>query len=207
MANGLKQITCAHCGKTAMKPLAPSRIKKGGGRFCSHKCYTDSMKGVKKSNRMADCHPDRPHYCKGMCVACYNNHKYHLHRDETLALLRKKWLNPEEKRKLQEKNHRYKINNPKVVSRRHGVPIEECEVALKINSCELCGSTWKLVVDHNHDTLRVRGRICGKCNSAIGMANDDPELMGRMAEYLKRESIYDSDRLFDLDAINEVEGL
>ncbi|MGR6923085.1 endonuclease VII domain-containing protein [[Actinomadura] parvosata] len=44
-----------------------------------------------------------------------------------------------------------------------------------------------LAVDHCHKTGAVRGLLCQKCNSAIGLLNDDPELLLRANSYLKRE--------------------
>lgn len=40
-------------------------------------------------------------------------------------------------------------------------------------------------VDHNHVTETVRELLCRKCNSALGMLDDDPLLVIRAAEYLR----------------------
>ncbi len=40
-------------------------------------------------------------------------------------------------------------------------------------------------VEHCHDTGRVRGLTCRQCNTAMGQANDDPERLRRMADYLE----------------------
>ena len=47
------------------------------------------------------------------------------------------------------------------------------------------GVLLPLSVDHDHDTGRVRGLLCHKCNTAIGLLRDDPELADRVAEYLR----------------------
>lgn len=56
-------------------------------------------------------------------------------------------------------------------------------------SCAICGFTPRdgreLVIDHNHGTDEVRGLLCGKCNTALGMFGDDPERIEAAAEYLR----------------------
>lgn len=44
-----------------------------------------------------------------------------------------------------------------------------------------------LVVDHCHLTGKVRGLLCGTCNGAIGMLDDDPEIVRRAHLYLLRD--------------------
>ncbi len=38
--------------------------------------------------------------------------------------------------------------------------------------CAICGKTEKLVVDHDHETGKIRGMLCNKCNTAIGLLGD-----------------------------------
>lgn len=56
--------------------------------------------------------------------------------------------------------------------------------------CAICdakvgrGNTKKLFVDHCHATNKIRGLLCGKCNSALGMLNDNPRLIQKALEYI-----------------------
>lgn len=43
-----------------------------------------------------------------------------------------------------------------------------------------------LHMDHNHSTNKARGFLCHKCNSAVGLLNDDPNLFKLAAKYLKK---------------------
>ena len=58
--------------------------------------------------------------------------------------------------------------------------------------CALCGtpaiesSHRRLQVDHDHETGKVRGLLCGNCNAFIGMADDSIEKLLNGVEYLKK---------------------
>ena len=54
--------------------------------------------------------------------------------------------------------------------------------------CEICGSVGRIFFDHNHKTGKFRGWICVRCNTAIGMAKDNSELLMAMADYLKKSN-------------------
>ena len=43
----------------------------------------------------------------------------------------------------------------------------------------------KFVVDHCHNTGKVRGLLCNKCNLMLGNARDDIRILERGIEYLK----------------------
>jgi hypothetical protein len=51
-----------------------------------------------------------------------------------------------------------------------------------------CGKLRSLTVDHCHTTNKIRRLLCTKCNSLLGMANDDPSLLRRAATYLEEEA-------------------
>lgn len=42
-----------------------------------------------------------------------------------------------------------------------------------------------MVVDHCHETGKIRGLLCGKCNSGIGLLKDSSKLCQVAANYLK----------------------
>ena len=57
--------------------------------------------------------------------------------------------------------------------------------------CAICGGDrsgpgQRFHVDHCHDSGKVRGLLCGNCNTAIGLLGDDPERADKAAAYLRR---------------------
>ncbi len=51
--------------------------------------------------------------------------------------------------------------------------------------CRIPFSEFKMYVDHDHKTQKVRGLLCPRCNNVIGFVNDDQELLNSAIEYLK----------------------
>jgi hypothetical protein len=46
-----------------------------------------------------------------------------------------------------------------------------------------------LHIDHDHSTSEVRALLCMKCNMALGLFNDDPELMIKASEYVRKYKV------------------
>ena len=42
------------------------------------------------------------------------------------------------------------------------------------------------IIDHDHETNAVRALLCHQCNTTLGFAKDDPDLLITMAEYLRQ---------------------
>lgn len=61
------------------------------------------------------------------------------------------------------------------------------------NKCAICGCKFdeikKGYVDHNHLTNRVRGLLCTKCNSLLGFAEDNIEILRKAIDYLEKYKI------------------
>lgn len=62
--------------------------------------------------------------------------------------------------------------------------------------CAICGEpptatnlqNQNLVVDHDHETGKVRGLLCGKHNTAIGLLSDSPQIVVKALGYLMNQS-------------------
>jgi len=60
-------------------------------------------------------------------------------------------------------------------------------------ACAACGTTEPLTknkwhIDHDHKTGKVRGVLCHPCNTAAGVAGDDPVRLRAIADYLESSS-------------------
>ncbi len=60
--------------------------------------------------------------------------------------------------------------------------------------CAICGNGQevmkkRLYVDHDHSSNKLRGLICGNCNSALGFMKDNPEICEKAAIYLRKNQI------------------
>jgi hypothetical protein len=65
---------------------------------------------------------------------------------------------------------------------------------LKTESCTICGSKEKLVVDHDHKRNFVRGMLCNHCNRGLGHFRDDPMLLEFAKTYLQCFSEDENDK-------------
>jgi Recombination endonuclease VII len=89
--------------------------------------------------------------------------------------------------------------------RRFGITLDEYNAMLARQGgvCAICGEpptsprnrrkgaqrTFKarLVVDHDHATGKVRGLLCGTCNTGIGSLKDDAATVRAALDYLERK--------------------
>ena len=68
----------------------------------------------------------------------------------------------------------------------HGLTVDEAREFVRGKVCALCGTEEGLVVDHCHDTGKLREPLCQSCNKGLGFLRDDPALLRAAAEYVER---------------------
>lgn len=64
-------------------------------------------------------------------------------------------------------------------------------ISLQESKCKICGETTDdLCIDHCHDSGNVRGLLCRKCNSGIGLLQDSVILLESAINYLKESGYH-----------------
>ena len=77
-------------------------------------------------------------------------------------------------------------------SRHYGIDLHEYKRRLEeqSNVCAICKGTCptgrRLAVDHCHESGKVRGLLCTKCNSLLGQANSSLTILKEAQLYLER---------------------
>lgn len=77
----------------------------------------------------------------------------------------------------------------------YGLSVDEYEqmYAEANGKCQVCSTpeeelSKRLAVDHCHQTGKIRGLLCSKCNTALGQLNDNLETISALYSYLKERS-------------------
>jgi hypothetical protein len=78
--------------------------------------------------------------------------------------------------------------NPEYRMRKYGLTLVQYKSmkAAQADRCAICGGGGKLVVDHDHDTGRVRALLCLNCNGGLGLFHDSSGVLALAIGYLQR---------------------
>ena len=85
---------------------------------------------------------------------------------------------PEKKREFRYQKH---------IKEKYGLTGDSYRLLLSAQGggCAICRrNEGKLTVDHCHDTGKVRGILCQRCNTGLGHFRDSPELLREACNYL-----------------------
>ena len=82
--------------------------------------------------------------------------------------------------------------------KRYGLTQTKYDKLLKSQDfgCAVCGEEFhtktkrdNLAVDHCHQTGKVRGLLCNRCNYALGLVDDDSSILLKLASYLDTDGL------------------
>ena len=79
----------------------------------------------------------------------------------------------------------------------YALTVEDFEAMFEVQGgvCAICGledekkrqdgTSFPLSVDHDHETSQVRGLLCSRCNMALGLFRDSPEVLASALDYIR----------------------
>lgn len=110
-----------------------------------------------------------------------NNRAWRLAHPDRMKEIHKEWRakNPDRVRSAGFKN-------------RYGITADDYDQMLQSQrgKCSICSRNQKdvrlpFVIDHNHETGKIRGLLCFRCNTGIGQLCDDIGLLKKAIAYLE----------------------
>jgi len=152
---------------------------------------------------MADCHPDRKHWAKGLCRECWdkspseNIRKLELSRRPDQVENRKNRYQLK-RQEILEKQKQYSMSSAgRLVQLRRrcrrnkgeGITVEQYHQILKDQDglCAICKTFMNPPhIDHCHSSGKVRGLLCNDCNTSLGKFKESAENLRRAARYIDR---------------------
>jgi hypothetical protein len=175
----LKDVRSTVCHKCHFTNIAAT---KDGKRYCNGCCvWLPEDEFGYSVNRAAR----RKSRCKN--CECKKSKQYRLDHPEQVKHTKKTWnkVNPERTRLMSIRRTLRKIGVDESIIK------QTAELVYNTHHCEICGKQAdkkRLAIDHKHGTNTIRGILCSHCNNAIGLLNDDPAIVRRMAQYLEERS-------------------
>ncbi len=122
------------------------------------------------------------------------NKGYYQRNKKKIIELNKKWRanNPGYRSAWRQKSLAYQQSKKKTVELNTLKEREKREKLAKrdyTEICDICGNkseSRRNAFDHCHKTGVFRGWLCFRCNSTLGKVEDNPDLLVRMADYLRK---------------------
>ena len=114
---------------------------------------------------------------------------------------KKRYCGERRRKHLEQGRNRTRNENKEQLIKKYGINIDQFNEMLKKqnNVCAICGQPeirrYKshgkegicyLHIDHNHNTQKVRGLLCSKCNLGISNFLENTEIMLKAIKYLKK---------------------
>jgi hypothetical protein len=118
-------------------------------------------------------HKDQPLYANGLCGKCYHT----------------QWMREHYKHNRKPEMYYFKQR----LDTKFKISVEQYERMLVERGavCEICGrlpGNRRLAVDHNHKTNKIRGLLCGPCNTLLSHVEHESEFSKAALKYLERHA-------------------
>lgn len=122
------------------------------------------------------------------------------------AARREKYKDPEFRERMLTKSKAWSKENPfawrqAYLMRTYNITIDEYQTLYDAQGgvCALCRLPEQiktmLAVDHDHETGKVRGLLCFRCNTALGAFGDSVDGLKRAIAYLEGDILYSQDEI------------
>lgn len=89
-----------------------------------------------------------------------------------------------------ELSHKKRIRNQykRHIKEKYGMTIDQYDAMVDSQNgmCSICKRTSKLHVDHCHRSGKVRELLCGPCNNALGLFQDDASVLHLAIAYIQK---------------------
>ena len=123
------------------------------------------------------------------------NRKYYLEHSTHINESKRRRRNRPEREVYQRELEYYKTNLKRFkhnyLLRTYGITYESYNNIFELQKgcCAICGTHQSelkksLSVDHNHETKKIRGLLCQKCNTGLGNFGDSLEMLDKAREFL-----------------------
>jgi len=112
-------------------------------------------------------------------------------REENPEVMRERYDRHKEKHPMGNRTAQWKY--------RYGISLDEVQTKFESQGgrCACCeeeiphytefkGKNHLFHIDHNHDTGKIRGLLCTKCNTGLGLFNEDIDLIKSAIAYLEK---------------------
>lgn len=135
--------------------------------------------------------------------------KYYIESREQIQERNRKYY-ADHREKLVERNKKYRREHPNELRVAkllclYGLTTTEYQILLDKtgNICPVCRQSFDgriPCIDHNHENGVIRGLICRKCNLALGLFDDNIDILINAIEYLKIKREDKLEQLFETSA-------
>jgi len=108
--------------------------------------------------------------------------------NKEMVLGKQKKYRENNKEKIRKRDWLYNLKRYGITKKEYLEMFNEQNGCCKI--CKTHQSKLKsgLHIDHNHNTGKIRGLLCSKCNQALGLLNEDVSLLTDSLKYLENNS-------------------